>query len=107
MPKARPPLAGQATVPIVFSLDQNYPNPCNPMTEIRYQLPEQCSVRLRVYNLMGQEVMRLVDKVEAAGMHAVRWLGRDALGRKLASGVYIYRLEAGGLVASRKLALAR
>ena len=107
VPKARPPLAGQATVPIVFSLAQNYPNPCNPTTEIRYQLPEQCSVRLRVYNLMGQEVMRLVDKVEGTGMHVVRWDGKDALGRELASGVYIYRLEAGGLVASRKLALVR
>jgi len=88
-------------------LHQNYPNPFNPETEIRYQLPEAAHVTLKIFNLLGQHVTTLVDSEELAGEHSARWDGRDAGGRELASGIYIYRLEAGSFGVSKKLALIR
>jgi hypothetical protein len=106
-PKEQPKLADEGSVPQAFSLQQNYPNPFNPSTEIRYQLPRECRVRVVIYNLVGQEVVRLVDEVQAAGRHAVRWSGEDGRGGDVASGVYVCRLEAGGFVAQRKMVLIR
>jgi Zn-dependent metalloprotease len=85
-----------AGVPQVFALDQNYPNPFNPETEIRYALPEQSSVTLRVYTLLGREVALLQSGVQDAGYHVARWNGRDRSGSQLASGVYFYRISAVG-----------
>lgn len=78
-----------ATVPVVFALDQNYPNPFNPATKIRYHLPSASQVALLIYDLLGREVARLIEEVEAAGMHEVEWNAQ-----KEASGVYFYRLKA-------------
>lgn len=76
--------------PVVYHLQQNYPNPFNPSTSIRYTLPEARHVRLTIYNLLGQELVRLVDRYEERGEHAVEFTASD-----LRSGVYFYRLEAG------------
>ena len=76
------------TPPTRFELNQNFPNPFNPTTTIDYALPKSGEVSLIVYNLLGQEVSRLVSKVQNAGYHKVTW---DA--SSLASGVYLYRLE--------------
>lgn len=94
-------------LPTDFVLSQNYPNPCNPETEIKYQLPEATTVTLKIYNLMGQEVRTLLNKEEVAGYHVVRWNGKDEQGLVLASGIYIYRIEAGSFAVSKKLALIR
>ncbi len=93
--------------PETFGLFQNYPNPFNTDTEIRYQLPQVAHITLRIVNLMGQEVRTLVDREQSPGVHAVRWDGKDAKGQDLASGIYIYRFEAGSFVASKKLVLIR
>lgn len=68
---------------------------------------EACHVTLTIYNLRGQQVKTLVDHDAPAGSHSVRWDGKDEYGHNLASGIYIYRLEAGSFVASKKLALVR
>lgn len=94
------PLASD--LPDRFELGQNYPNPFNPVTTIPFSLTESASVRLEVYNLVGQRVAVLRDEVMAAGWHQVRF---DATG--LASGVYVYRLQTAGLVQTRKLVLIR
>lgn len=89
-----PTSASGAAVPRNYALDQNFPNPFNPGTQISYSLPAPSSVTLRVYNLLGQEVALLIDAIIPAGSHQILWDGRDSSGRLVASGVYFYRLQA-------------
>jgi photosystem II stability/assembly factor-like uncharacterized protein len=90
-------------VPEVFTLMQNYPNPFNPSTRIRYAIPAQANVTLRVYNMLGQEVATLVNnEVQQRGNYVAVF---DA--QKLATGVYFYRLEAGKFVETRKMLLIK
>jgi hypothetical protein len=81
--------------PTEFRLEAAYPNPSNPSTTIRYQLPEARRVELSVYNLQGQVVRRLVDEEQQGGFYSVVWDGRTADGRAAASGTYLYRMKAG------------
>jgi hypothetical protein len=85
-----------AVLPQTFSLAQNYPNPFNSATVIGFSLPEATDVELAVYNLAGQRVATLAQGNRAAGSYQLTWDGRDDAGRALASGVYVYRLCAGG-----------
>ena len=89
-------------LPKVVALDQNYPNPFNPTTQIQYALPESGSVRLDVFNVMGQRVATLVNDQKPAGYHTVTF---DA--RRLASGTYVYRLQMGNHVITKKLLLIK
>ncbi len=96
-------LAEKSGAPTRFELEQNFPNPFNPATTIRYQLPQAGSVRLSIYNLLGQPVVTLVEEKQAAGSYAVQWDGRDHTGAPVASGTYFYRLEMERQVKTRKL----
>jgi hypothetical protein len=89
-------------MPTEFRLEQNYPNPVNPTTVVRYQLPVASRVKLVVYDLLGRQVAVLVNERRNAGVHEVRF---DAAG--LASGVYFYRLTAGSYMDTKKLLLIR
>ena len=82
--------------PAAFELAQNHPNPFNAETLISYAVPHASRVLVDVFNLNGQRVAVLDQGVQAAGVHAVRWAGVDALGRPLASGIYLYRLRLPG-----------
>ena len=93
--------------PKEFKLYQNYPNPGNPSTVIRYQLAEGCNVRLTVYNTLGQKVRTLVDDVQPAGFYAVTWDGTDESGWRVASGIYLYSIQAGEFRAVKKALLLR
>ena len=84
-------------LPKEYALGQNYPNPFNPMTAIQYQVPEQSRVTLKIYNILGQEVMTLVDGVEDAGSRVAEFTAG-----KFASGVYLYRLEAASVSDPRR-----
>ena len=89
-------------------LYQNYPNPFNSETVLRFDLARrEQRVDLRVYSIDGQRVTTLVSGPRAAGSYVVRWNGRDDEGKALASGIYMYRLEAENLVEVRKLLLLR
>jgi len=91
------------SAPKVFALMQNFPNPFNPTTEIRYQIPEVSHVTLKVYDVIGREVATLLnEELAATGYHSIRF---DA--SRLSTGVYIYTLRAGNFVASKKLLLAK
>jgi hypothetical protein len=89
-------------MPLQFSLCQNYPNPFNPSTTITFELPQASQVTLSVFDLLGREVSMLVNERRDAGVHAVNFDGSN-----LASGVYLYRLQAGSYVETRKLVLVR
>jgi hypothetical protein len=86
----------RAGIPTAFVLNQNYPNPFNPTTRIEYGLPEESVVRLTVYNLLGQEVTRLIDGQRPVGYFVADWDGTDGLRSKVSSGVYFYKMEATG-----------
>jgi hypothetical protein len=88
-------------------LDQNKPNPFNPVTSIRFTLPSAEHVRLSVFDSNGKLVNQLVDGVRGVGPHTVEWNGTDHLGNKVGSGVYFYRIEAGNFKQSRKMLLLK
>jgi len=83
-------------------LIQSYHNSFNPTTTIKYELPKAAMVRLSVYDMLGREVSVLVDERKDAGVHEVKFDGSN-----LASGVYLYRLQAGDFVQARKLVVVR
>jgi hypothetical protein len=92
----------QGGIVLQYGLDQNFPNPFNPTTTIRFALPRRSHVMLAVFNTLGQSVTTLVNESQEAGYHEVHF---DAGG--LASGVYFYRIHAGSFVQTKKLLLLR
>jgi len=92
-------------LPRVFGLSQNYPNPFNPVTNIMYQLPEPGYVTLRIYDILGREVIALVDKNQGAGYYNVQWNGTDKNGMSVSSGVYFYIIRAEKFTKSKKMIL--
>ncbi len=96
------PVQSELLVPDDFGLEQNFPNPFNPVTTVKYNLPEASFVTLKVYNVLGQEIANLVSSDKPAGFHSVKW---DA--SKIASGTYIYKITAGDFTAARKMILIK
>ncbi|MEW5843825.1 MAG: T9SS type A sorting domain-containing protein [Bacteroidota bacterium] len=94
-------------LPSQFELDQNYPNPFNPSTVIRFQLPQSSFVIVKVYDILGQEVKTLVNGVRDSGSYNVQWNGDNNFGAKVASGIYIYRIQAGTFSQSMKMILMK
>jgi hypothetical protein len=94
--------AGLGDLPETFTLNQNYPNPFNPTTVISYELPQSAQVRLEVFDMAGRQVATLVNGQVAAGRHSINF---DA--SRLSSGVYLYRLQAGSSVLTRKLTILK
>ena len=96
---------GRLALPDRFDLGLNYPNPFNPSTFIPYQLPVSTHVRLDVFNVLGQRVATPVDGVQPAGYHTARWDATDEAGRAVAAGVYLYRLQGGGVTLTERMVL--
>jgi hypothetical protein len=89
-------------------LGQNTPNPFNPFTRIQFNITEDTSVSLRIYDLSGRMVKELlVNSPHQAGTHSVAWNGTDNSGQRLSSGIYFYRLEAGNHVDAKKMVLIK
>jgi hypothetical protein len=91
-----------ADVPKVFKLYENYPNPFNPVTKIKYDLPKKSMVKLKVYDILGREVATLVNTVKAAGSYSV-----DFNASSLATGIYVYRITTDNYTATKKMMLLK
>ncbi|MGH7494358.1 MAG: type IX secretion system sortase PorU [bacterium] len=92
--KAQPP----ANIPHTFALHQNFPNPFNPATRIRFDLPRNTRADVQIFDLLGRKVRTLMDEFRAAGSHQIVWDGHDDDGRTIASGVYLMRMRADDFV---------
>ena len=89
-------------MPTVYHLDQNFPNPFNPVTEIHYSLPSSSHVTLKVYNMLGQLVSTLIDGEQESGYQSVQWAASD-----LSSGVYFYQITAGTFSNVKRMMLVK
>ena len=96
-----------ASLPQQFALHPNYPNPFNPTTTIGYSLPKPAWVSLKVYNLLGQEILSLVDDWMDMDRHEIVWSGRDQAGRSVASGIYFAVLQTKGHISTQKMVLLK
>jgi len=83
-------------LPPTFSLSQNYPNPFNATTQISFNVPRRSHVKITIYNVLGQLVRELADRDYERGVHHVRWNGADNVNIPVSSGIYFYRMTAGG-----------
>ncbi|HEX7357664.1 MAG TPA: T9SS type A sorting domain-containing protein, partial [Ignavibacteriaceae bacterium] len=85
-----------------YHLSQNFPNPFNPVTKIAYEIPRNEFVKLKVYNSLGEEVITLVDENRSPGRYEIEFDGSS-----LTSGIYLYRIDAGGFLESHKMILLK
>ena len=94
-------------LPESYSLSQNYPNPFNPVTNIKYSLPKNTMASVIIYNVLGQEVVKLIDKEMTRGNHIVQWDGKNNNGQLVGTGLYYYKLETNDYVKTRKMVLLK
>lgn len=94
-------------LPAEFLLYDNYPNPFNPMTTLKYQLPEKCYVQLKIFNMLGQEITTLVDEYKAAGSYSIVWDSQDDFGQKVSTGLFFYSIVAGKYRSTGKMILMK
>jgi hypothetical protein len=90
-----------------FALQQNYPNPFGSETEINFEIPETMTVKIKIFNILGQEINELADRKYVKGSHSIKWNGRDYSGRKVSSGIYFYQIQSGELSQAKKMYLLR
>lgn len=96
-----------APLPRAYQLEQNFPNPFNPITRIQFNLSRTDKVKLEVFNSLGQRVATLIDDIRPVGAHTVYWNGADDGGQPVASGIYFYKLTAGNQSETRKMVLLK
>lgn len=94
-------------IPQKYELYQNYPNPFNPITNIKFDIPKNEKVTLKIYNILGQEIKTLINAEMNAGAHTVQWDGTNNIGIKVASGVYIYQVKAGKFAKAKKMSFVK
>ena len=94
-------------IPIQYALHQNYPNPFNPITTISYDLPEHSYVTIIIYDMMGREITRLVDQNQNSGFKSVLWNATDKYGREVSAGLYLYKIQTGEYIDTKKMILLK
>ena len=94
-------------MPLEFTLHQNYPNPFNPITSIRYDLPNAGNVSLVIYDMMGHQIKQLISGTEDAGRKSVVWDSTNDYGKPVSAGVYMYRIQTGEYIQTKKMVLLK
>ena len=97
----------KTVIPSAFTLHQSYPNPFNPVTTLRYDLPTDALITLSIYDMLGREISQLVNTTQKAGFKSVQWDAKDSMGRPVSAGVYLYQIEAGEFVQTKKMVLLK
>jgi glucuronoarabinoxylan endo-1,4-beta-xylanase len=98
-------MSGKNIVPADFELAQNYPNPFSSSTAIPYSLQKQSEIEVTIYDILGREIKKITVGRKAAGLHRIFWDGRNDFGQRVANGIYLYKLQAGGKFRVNKMIL--
>jgi len=94
-------------LPTEFALDQNYPNPFKPITNLKYDLPEDSYLDIAVYDILGNLVFYLVNKNQSSGSKSVQWDAKNNQGEPVSAGVYLYKIQAGDFSQTKKMILLK
>ena len=94
-------------IPKTYQLAQNYPNPFNPITKIEYELPKTELISLKIFDIMGREVVSLVNEVQKPGHKFALWNATNKLGQSVSAGTYIYTIQAGKFRKTKKMVLLK
>ncbi len=105
--KAAPTSVENEFLPVSHNLFQNYPNPFNPSTVISYSIPNVSFVSLKIYDILGREVRTLVNSEQNIGIHNIQWNGDNNYGDKVSTGIYLYKIEAGDFIMTKKMLLLK
>ena len=97
----------ETILPERFTLYQNYPNPFNPLTILRYDLPENSLVDITIYDIYGREVKTLINQTQDAGYKSVTWDATNDYGKPVSAGIYLYQIQAGDYISSKKMVLLK
>ena len=97
----------ELAIPGEFSLHQNYPNPFNPTTTIDYDLPEAQNIQIMIYDILGRKIRTLLNEYQQIGYKSIHWNAKDDYGRQVSAGMYIYTIQAGEFVQTRKMVLMK
>jgi flagellar hook assembly protein FlgD len=100
-------MIGQHFVPDSFFFHKNYPNPFNPVTTLRYDLPEDVLVNITIYDMMGRQISTLVRSQQSAGYKSVRWNATNDKGSPVSAGLYLYTIQAGKYRQTKKMVLLK
>jgi len=95
------------SIPEVFALQQNYPNPFNPVTTLRYDLPENGYVNIVIYDMLGRQVKTLINQTQEAGYRSVIWDATNDYGKPVSAGIYLYQIQAGEYMQTKKMVLLK
>ena len=93
--------------PKYFSLHQNYPNPFNPTTTLRYDLNKGGLVNVTIYDMLGNSINQLVNEVQNSGYKSIQWNANNNQGAPVSAGVYLYKIQAGDFVDTKKMILLK
>jgi len=100
-------IANEELFPSVFSINQNFPNPFNPKTTILYNLPEQTHVTIIIIDLLGRQVRTLINQTQDVGFKSIIWDTTNDYGKPVSAGVYLYQIQAGQFVKTKKMVLLK
>ena len=94
-------------IPTVYALKDNYPNPFNPVTTLRYDLPENGLVNITIYDMLGREVKTLINQAQDAGYRSLIWDATNDYGKPVSAGIYLYQIQAGEYMQTKKMVLLK
>ena len=100
-------LNNNRVMPDQYILHQSYPNPFNPITTLRYQLPENTFVNIIIYDMLGKEVKTLINQTQDAGYKSVIWNATNNYGKPVSAGIYLYQIQAGEYMQTKKMVLLK